>query len=288
MLTGFKQKLWTAFLAGALFSCSTQTTMVDTPYIRVVNPKVVDGSMVLVEARNYPTPPLKSDFEGKSFPFLKVDESLWISLVPVEFNSKPRTSKIVIQPLQQEFSIEVEDGKYKIENLTVEEKYVEPKPAAMKRINSEKKEVGAIYRQSTPMLFWRGNFSYPLDSEVTSPYGNKRYYNGQMRNFHSGLDLRAKVGTPVKASHDGKVIMAKDLYFTGNTVLIDHGYGLYTLYAHLDQLKVKAGDSVHQKDIIGLSGSTGRVSGPHLHWSFILNGEKLDPAQVLKLNFPTK
>jgi murein DD-endopeptidase MepM/ murein hydrolase activator NlpD len=181
--------------------------------------------------------------------------------------------------LQLDF--EIVDGKYPAETLSVEEKHVKPSRQVMKRIEAEQREVGKIYRKLTAQKYWSGAFSLPIESAVTSPFGTKRLFNGAMKSFHKGLDLRAAVGTPVVAPAGGKVVLAKDLYFTGNTVLLDHGYGFVTLYAHLQEIKVKNGQEVGKGTLLGLSGSTGRVSGPHLHWGAIIHRTKVDPRDLL-------
>jgi murein DD-endopeptidase MepM/ murein hydrolase activator NlpD len=123
----------------------------------------------------------------------------------------------------------------------------------------------------------------PIDSKVTSIYGTKRTFNGEMRSFHQGLDLRAKTGTPVRAPAGGTVVLAKDLFFTGNTVILDHGYGIFTIYAHMSKLGVKKGEKVNVKQQLGLSGATGRASGPHLHWGAQVNKSKVNPLELTRV-----
>ena len=110
----------------------------------------------------------------------------------------------------------------------------------------------------------------------------RRLYNGEQRNFHPGLDLKAPVGTKIRAPENGKVVLAKNLFFTGNTVALDHGYGVITLYAHMSKIRVHLGDQVKPGDLLGLSGKTGRVSGPHLHWQAVIRGVKVNPAELTR------
>jgi murein DD-endopeptidase MepM/ murein hydrolase activator NlpD len=121
------------------------------------------------------------------------------------------------------------------------------------------------------------DFIVPAEGELSSRFGLRRFFNEKPRNPHSGLDLAVARGTPVKASSSGKVLAADNYFFNGKTVFIDHGNGLVTMYCHLDKFKVKAGQKVEKGQLIGLSGMTGRATGPHLHWSVMLNGEMVDP-----------
>lgn len=176
------------------------------------------------------------------------------------------------------YPFEVFKEKYSSEVLKVQARKVSPtRKKDLERIQKEQAEVGMIYQAITPEKYWKGPFRLPMESAVTSEFGTQRVYNGHFKNFHTGLDLRAAMNTPVYAPASGRVVLAKDLFFTGHTVMIDHGYGLITLYAHLNEFKVKKGDLVHEKQLLGLSGKTGRVNGPHLHWQSVVRGVKVNP-----------
>lgn len=201
-------------------------------------------------------------FEGKEFPVFPSGPAKDLAaLVVMPFNSKPRMSKIELawHGGTAEFPIEIIDGGYPSEKLNVDEKKVNPPKKVMKRIIKETKEIGALYRKIRKERLWGGPFQLPIDSEVTSRFGNKRLFNGSMKSFHQGLDLRARTPTPIRAPEGAEVVLAKDLYFTGNTVILDHGYGLFTIYAHMSRLDVKVGDRVTKNQTLGLSGATGRA-----------------------------
>ncbi len=119
---------------------------------------------------------------------------------------------------------------------------------------------------------------------MLSPFGLRRFFNGQPRSPHSGIDLRAKDGTPIKSPNNGRIALVRDCYLSGNTVVVDHGGGLFTLYAHLSRVNVKQGQMVKKGEVIGLAGSTGRVTGPHLHWGVSLMGMRVDPQQFMALS----
>ncbi len=138
----------------------------------------------------------------------------------------------------------------------------------------------------TPTREWDGKFTAPADAAISDVYGSQRIFNGKAQREHQGLDFRVPTGTPVAAMNDGTVLLARFLYFEGNCVVIDHGQGLLTLYFHLSELKVKEGDPVKRGQEIGLSGGTGRATGPHLHVAVRWQGVYLDPARLLQLPLP--
>lgn len=179
-------------------------------------------------------------------------------------------------------------GKYpKTEvKLNVESKFTEPTPEQQKQIE-EGVEVKKDYlNRVTPKREWSGEFTAPAEAEISDVFGAERVFNGKTQSTHFGLDFRVPSGTPVAAMNDGTVLLARPLYFEGNFVVLDHGQGLLTLYLHLSEFKVKEGDQVKRGQIIGLSGGTGRATGPHLHVAVRWQGTYLDPASLMRLRLP--
>ncbi|MCK4988101.1 MAG: M23 family metallopeptidase, partial [Desulfobacterales bacterium] len=159
------------------------------------------------------------------------------------------------------------DGKYKRETLKVDSRHVTPSKKNLQRIKREKKEIRGIYSSSSDTRRWFGSFKRPLASDTTSSFGTRRLFNGQHRSYHRGTDFRARIGTPVYGSNSGTVRLAKNLFYSGNIVIVDHGMGIFTNYAHLSRIQVVTGQVIARGHQIGLSGASGRVSGPHLHWA---------------------
>ena len=173
------------------------------------------------------------------------------------------------------------DGKYKSEALKVDPRHVTPSKKNLQRVKREKKELRSIYSSSSDTRRWFGSFKRPLASDTTSSFGTRRLFNGQHRSHHRGTDFRANVGTPVYASNSGIVGLAQNLFYSGNIVIVDHGMGVFTNYAHLSRIQVVTGQIIARDHQIGLSGASGRVSGPHLHWAVKVNGVYVDPLQFL-------
>lgn len=178
---------------------------------------------------------------------------------------------------------------YPAELLKVDQKKVVLSPEDRARADNEKQMLLKLYENSDKNLLFSDPFSVPLASKITSIYGTKRIFNSQVETQHLGTDFRAKVGTKIFASNSGKVVFTGDLFFGGNTVLIDHGLGIFTSYSHLSQIFAKVSEYVTKESLIGLSGMTGRVSGPHLHWGVNIHGNWVDGHSLVeasKKSFP--
>lgn len=170
--------------------------------------------------------------------------------------------------------------------LAVEKKFTEPDPEQQRQIAEGVKVKEDYLARVTPEREWDGNFAAPVEAETSDVFGSQRIFNGVAQRPHFGLDYRVHTGTPVAAMNDGTVLLARFLYFEGNCVVIDHGQGLLILYFHLSEFKVKEGDTVKRGQIVGLSGGTGRATGPHLHVAVRWQGTYLDPARLLQLPLP--
>jgi murein DD-endopeptidase MepM/ murein hydrolase activator NlpD len=177
-------------------------------------------------------------------------------------------------------------AKYPKVELTVETKFTEPNPEQLKKIDEDKKIKQDYLNRVTPDREWSGRFTPPADASISDVFGTQRLFNGKTQSSHLGLDFRVPSGTPVAAMNSGTVLLARPLYFEGNCVVLDHGQGLLSIYMHLSEIKVKEGESVKRSQEVGLSGGTGRATGPHLHVAVRWQGTYLDPARLMRLNLP--
>jgi murein DD-endopeptidase MepM/ murein hydrolase activator NlpD len=219
----------------------------------------------------------------------------WFSLAGVTFETSPGKYTLDLTgetagkaPLNFKRTFLVARAQYpkiKVE-LAVEKKFTEPNPEQQAQIAEGVKVKQDYLSRVTPDREWDGTFAAPVDAATSDVYGSQRIFNGVAQRPHWGLDYRVHTGTPVAAMNSGTVLLARFLYFEGNCVVIDHGQGLLTLYFHLSELKVKEGDSVQRGQEIGLSGGTGRATGPHLHVAIRWQGTYLDPARLLQLPLP--
>ncbi len=180
--------------------------------------------------------------------------------------------------------VSVKAGKFAIERLRVAQKFVEPNPKEIEQANRERQRLREIFATVTPERLWAGSFRLPLDdAKSAGNFGRRRVLNGQPGSPHGGEDFPAVAGTPVHAPQRGRVVLAEELFFSGNTVVLDHGLGLYTFYGHLSSIAVAVGDVVEAGALLGQVGATGRVTGPHLHWGVTLNQARVNPLQLVAL-----
>ncbi|MBL7666010.1 MAG: M23 family metallopeptidase [Bacteriovoracaceae bacterium] len=213
--------------------------------------------------------------EAKTYPYITKENRLF-ALIAETYYSEFETISCHINETKVA-EILVLDKAYPITYLRVPSEQTSPSPETQARIEREQTLLGKVYATSSSTLLYDKPFVVPLDSVVTSPYGVKRIYNnGELAGYHSGIDYRAATGTSLYSANSGKVILAQDLFVTGNTVIIDHGKRLFTIYAHMSKISVTVGQIVKQKQLIGLAGATGRVTGPHLHWGVRLHSTLVD------------
>ena len=161
-----------------------------------------------------------------------------------------------------------------------------PTAAEQKQIAGDDLLKKRAYGRSAPRMLWSGDFAKPVPAASTPSFGESRILNEEKTSLHTGTDYPAKEGTPVLAANSGTVVLTRDLFYEGNTVIVDHGEGLFTVYLHLSRTDVKEGDKVKKGDRLGLSGASGRVTGPHLHFAARWQGIWLDPVQMLALTLP--
>jgi murein DD-endopeptidase MepM/ murein hydrolase activator NlpD len=207
---------------------------------------------------------------------------------PLELTGETSAGKDVSQKVTFSRKFSIGKGKYpKIQaKLSVESKFTEPTPEQQKQIEEGQQIKQDYLNRITPEREWSGQFAAPADAAISDVFGSQRIFNGKTSSAHQGLDFRVPSGTPVAAMNDGTVLLARPMFFEGNFVVIDHGQGLLTLYLHLSEFKVKEGDQVKRGQIVGLSGGTGRATGPHLHVAVRWQGTYLDPAALIRLRLP--
>lgn len=188
---------------------------------------------------------------------------------------------IILENGESKLTYKIKEKPYKKEQIRVNQNKISPPKEIQKRIKQEFEEANKIYRQKTDGIYFNSKFIKPLNSAITSDFGTARIFNNTLKSFHGGTDFRAKIGTQILATNDGVVKLAKERYMAGGSVIIDHGFSIFSQYYHLSEILVKTGDFVKKGQIIAKSGDTGRVSGPHLHFGFMIEGKQINPLQFI-------
>ncbi len=250
------------------------------------------GEVVLLRARSRnPLRRLTASAFGRQFPLFTDEKSLaWTGLIGIDLETKPGRHTVRLQGISasggtvlSEDTLTVTAKTFPTRRLTVDEKFVNPPQQALARIQEESVRVRAVFDTITPRRYWSGSFSLPVPGPVISVFGKRSVYNGQPRSPHSGTDFQGATGTPIRAPNAGKVVLASALYYSGNTVILDHGLGLYSYFGHLSTFSVDEGDQVKPGEVVGKVGATGVVTGPHLHWSVRLAGTRVDPMSLIRV-----
>ena len=274
-------------LAFALSAVSAQS-----PAVTLVPTVVLAGSPELIRVSAPGAASIDGEWLGRKLEFFRgLGGNAWFALSGVDVDAPAGPSKLKImvhdakggvRPLNH--TIRVQSAHYRTSSLTVAPEFVQPSPEALKQIAADQVLTEKAYASSAPTPLWKGNFRPPMVAPQTERFGTRRIFNGVPASNHKGLDYRAAPGSPVRASNSGVVVLAGPLYYAGNSVFVDHGMGLFTLYMHFSKITVREGQHIVRGQKLGLSGATGRVTGPHLHWAVRWQGAYLDPAKLLHLD----
>ena len=216
---------------------------------------------------------------------VQAKEHSWYAVVGIPLYVKPGKHIVIVKTKNSKKKVyfTIKEKKYKTQYLTIKNKRkVNPTKRDIERIIREKKIIGKVFKSWRKVSNVDTTFNKPVDGPFSSPFGLKRFFNKQPRKPHSGVDIAAKSGTPIIAPAAGVVANTGDYFFNGNSVFIDHGQGLITMYCHMSKIHVEKGQSVKKGEMIGEVGMTGRVTGPHLHWSVNLNNTRVDPTLFLE------
>lgn len=214
-------------------------------------------------------------------PAADADGKLFTALAGVDLSTKPGRYPLVIGDVT--IPVTVQSRLYPVSRIRVDSRFLEPPKELEKRLEDERDFKKRIFAGSPKERLWRGRFAAPSGTRQTSPFGARRTYNGKTRSIHQGLDFAAATGTEILAANIGIVRIARPMYFEGGLVVIDHGESIFTLYMHLSEFLVKEGQNIGKGEPIAKSGATGRVTGPHLHFSVLWQGAYLEPATLLRL-----
>jgi Peptidase family M23 len=292
-MTGFRfAPRWIVLL---LVACTLHAGATSPPQVPVnLSPAiVVAGSpeLLLVQANRASS--VDGEWQGRKIQFIRARSGAWFALAGVDVEAPVGSSALHIvahqdgKDVDMSRTIDIHPAHSRTGSLSVAPKFVEPSPESLKQIEAESQLKAKVYAASATEPLWHGSFRAPVPAQPTDSFGTRRMFNGKLASIHKGADFRAATGTPVHASNSGVVVLARPLYYEGNCVIIDHGLGLFTLSMHFSRIDVHEGQHVAAGDRIGLSGATGRVTGPHLHWAVRWQGANLDPVKLLRINLNT-
>jgi murein DD-endopeptidase MepM/ murein hydrolase activator NlpD len=257
--------------------------------LSIASREVLQGEIVELKVSGAGLADVKGWMGRQNLQFYPAGRDLYAAIVGVDVEAAPGPMKITVQTkstsgeqLERELQLEIKPKKFHQEELAVAPTFDQLSRETLERIRREQARLEGVFAASTPARLWDGPFVQPVSGSVSSPFGYRRIVNGVARAPHTGTDLRAAVGTEVTAANHGRVALLGDFFFGGKSLILDHGAGLFTMYFHLSEFKVQEGAAVRKGDVIALSGMSGRVTGPHLHWAARINKARIDPLELLK------
>jgi murein DD-endopeptidase MepM/ murein hydrolase activator NlpD len=262
---------------------------VSRPEVYLSSDRISKGDLILIRIKAEKGEKVRFKWRGKEISLIPdADGTSWRGFLAADLNLKSGRYKalVTVSPLgyKKQLDIEVVDKDYGVRNLTLPEAMVTLDEETLKRVSKESDIINGLWRLPASAAVWRGSFLRPIEGEVVGAFGTGSIINNQPRSPHTGVDLKGEEGTPIKAVNDGKVILICDHFFTGKSIFLDHGADIISMYFHLQEIDVKEGDMVRKGQIIGLVGSTGRVTGPHLHWGMRINGARINPLSLIDLS----
>jgi murein DD-endopeptidase MepM/ murein hydrolase activator NlpD len=267
------------------FSCF-ESTSVNAFHAEVFPLEINQGDAFIIKVTDVPasSPPPVADFSEKQLYFSRCGNACFIALGAIEMKTKPGTYTINIFVGKQKktLSFTVNPTDFPTLNLTLPDEKVFLSPENLKRAKKEDKKLQSLFQMASEKL-WDRRFILPLANDFSTVFGTKRIMNKKRISIHRGLDIRGKMGETVRASNHGRVVLAEELFFGGNTVIIDHGQGIYTIYMHLSEFKVQPETIISKGDTIGLVGASGRATGPHLHFGVKVLNVNTNPVSIIEL-----
>ena len=261
----------------------------DAPWnVALRSSEVFQGGIVEIRVSSEDVRTIKGYFRDQEIPFF-TEQGSFAALFGVDLEEKPGPLAIAIQGWSHSGEkneklviLRVREKTFPQEKISVPAVFDRIDEATRKRIEREQERLSRLWAISTPQRLWEGDFLAPVSGGITSPFGLRRIINGSPRSPHGGVDLKAPLGAEIFAANHGQVVLREEFFFSGKSIVLDHGVGLYTMYFHLADFRIEKDSQVRKGDLIGWAGMTGRVTGPHLHWGVRLHGARVDPFQLLE------
>jgi murein DD-endopeptidase MepM/ murein hydrolase activator NlpD len=260
------------------------------PAVSVRPGKIYQGGIAEIRVSGGGLAAVKALWGGEEIVFFPAGEGAFVALLGFDLEERPGAVEIALrgrgaggETWARRATINVKAKEFPREELSVSAAFDQLDRATLERIEKEQAELDRLWKIRSSARLWEGAFAPPVPGGINSPFGLRRVINGSARAPHTGVDLKAALGSEVVAANQGRVVLKDDFFFSGNSLVLDHGGGLYTMYFHLSEFRVAKDAEVRKGEVIGLAGMTGRVTGPHLHWGVRLNGARIDPMALLDL-----
>lgn len=246
--------------------------------------KISPGDPFLVKVFSNPAFPVAS-VNGKELVFSECGKGCYQALGALGLETLPGQYRVEVFAggKQKSIAIDVLKTEFPVQRFSLPEDKVFLSPEDQKRADREADAFMAIWRNVSPERFWNGKFIMPLDNDFSTEFGVRRIMNEKKTSIHRGLDIRGKMGESIRAANTGKVVFVEDTFYGGNTIVIDHGLGVYTVYLHLSTVSVNVDEHVEKGSVVGYVGETGRATGPHLHYGLKINEVTTNPVSITKL-----
>ena len=280
----------TPLVALSFFSLFGYASAAEFPWSVSLKPaQLFQGGVLEIRVSGEEIQTIKGSLREQEIPFFSGQGS-FIALLGADLEEKAGPVEISIQAQgkngeksEKRITLRIREKSFPREKITVPASFDRLDEATRRRIEREQELLNRLWALSSLRRWWEGRFLVPVPGEITSPFGLKRIVNGSPRAPHGGVDLKAALGTEIFAANHGQVVLREELFFSGKSIVLDHGGGLYTMYFHLDDFHVEKDAQVRKGELIGWAGKTGRVTGPHLHWGARLNGARVDPLELLEI-----
>jgi murein DD-endopeptidase MepM/ murein hydrolase activator NlpD len=260
-------------------------------WVEVLPSPVKQGGVCLIRAAGAtPINSVYGEFRREKFAMVSEGQNgAYSGLLGIDMETRAATYEIKVGAIDESWrvyssalSLKVEGVDFGTQKLSLPRSMVDLDAKSLERVNKEARRLELLFQGLRDERLWSGAFLSPLRGEISAVFGIRRILNGQQRSRHAGIDLRAEEGTPVLASNSGIVVLVDELFFSGRSVIVDHGWGIYSMYFHLSDSLVREGDRIRKGATVGRVGSTGRSTGPHLHWGIRMKGARVDPLSLVR------
>ncbi|MBN1365784.1 MAG: M23 family metallopeptidase [Syntrophaceae bacterium] len=277
------------FIIISLLTVSTNVESLSTSDISFSSKEINCGGIILVTIKAAEQEKPQIIWMKKRIPLLySRAETLWLGFIGADLKQKAGLYKCVVRStfsgFKKRYDIRVKSKNYGVRKLKVPRTQVILNVHSLKRARREAAIIKSLWAVDYTLPKWKGNFIKPINGNIIGAFGKRSIINNLRRACHTGVDLKGNKGEPIKAINNGKVILVANHFFSGNSVYLDHGGGVISMYFHLNKILVKKGDNVRKGKVIGLLGETGRVTGPHLHWGVRINGARVNPLTLIELS----